>query len=69
MKTIMISESLADAIAETWDRVSPDAGSCSLMEAIELTLDRVTGPASKELDELIAEFGYAKVARAAAGLI
>jgi hypothetical protein len=69
MKNIMISASLRDALQDTWARISPDAGVCTLYEAVELTLDRLTGPAGNEVDQLIAQFGYRPVSNAAAKVL
>lgn len=69
MKNITISSSLSTAAHRTWDQISPDAGFCSVLEAAELVLDRLTGDASREVDALIAEHGYKPVLTAFARIL
>lgn len=69
MKNITISTDLRRAADRTWNEISPDAGFCSVLEAAELVLDRLTGPASDEVDKLIAEHGYQSVLTAFARIL
>lgn len=67
--TIALPYNLTVALQETWNRIAPDAGSVSALEAAELTLDRLTGAAAGELSILIQQHGYKKVLTAAARII
>ena len=69
MKNVTISSDLRYAADRTWLEISPDAGFCSVLEAAELVLDRLTGPASDEVDKLIAEHGYQPVLTAFARIL
>jgi hypothetical protein len=58
----MFTESTIRALQDTWNIVSADAGSCSTLQAAELTLDRLYGnEADIEVTALIKVHGYKKV--------
>jgi len=68
----LISRNLESAVWATWEAISPDAGRCRNMEAIELCLDAdrlsMSGhkTADRELDWLDKRFGFDKVQKAIA---
>jgi len=69
MKNITISSDLRHAANRTWDEISPDAGSCSVLEAAELVLDRLPVFAAAEIDALITKHGYLAVRNAVARIL
>jgi hypothetical protein len=69
MKNIDISPLLRDAIRSTWYAIRPDAGDCTRLEAAELTIDRLTGDADREINAFVNAHGYLAVEREIANIL